>query len=166
MIIQMIPMSASIDPDLKKNLDNINKYGTSQTDIDNSIDSNNAFISEQIVSIVSDINLKTTGFTTLYTVPTGKKFFLSSLIIECTEATSITVESTIDLGFNDPDYNNFTDNLLLEGLLTSSDFYKATISAATKIMSAGDELKMNVVTASTGTSQTVKVYVSGLLRSI
>lgn len=162
MISKNIGSLANLDS-IKQAIETLNEYGVSTEDLANQVRTNS---SEFLVYESEDIDLKTTGLNTLFTVPFGKEFFLSSLIIRCTGADSITVESTIDLGFNDPDYNNFTDNLLLEGLLTSSDFYKATISAATKIMSAGDELKMNVAIASTGTSQTVKAYVSGLLRSV
>lgn len=162
MISKNIGSLSSLDS-IKQAIQTLNEYGVSTEDLVNEARVNS---SEFLVYESEDIDLKTTGLNTLFTVPFGKEFFLSSLIIRCTGADGITTEASIDLGFNDPDYDNFTSNLLLEDLLTSSDFYKATISAATKIMSAGDELKMNVAIASIGTSQTVKVYVSGLLRAI
>lgn len=164
-IVSLLPVPGTTDPNVKSNIENINQYGVNVDTLNNYINSNNQYLNKVVFEVAS-IDLKTTGLTTLYTVPTGYKFFLDQIIFECTEATSITVESTIDIGFNDPDYNNITDNLLLEDLIDTSLFFKATISGSTKIMTAGDILKMNVVTASTGTSQTVKAYVSGLLRSV
>lgn len=162
MISKNIGSLANLDS-IKQAIQTLNEYGVSIEDLANEVRVN----SSEFLSYESEeIDLKTTGLNTLFTVPFGKEFFLSSLIIRCTGADGITTEATIDLGFNDPDYDNFTSGLLLEGLLTSSDFYKATISGATKIMTAGSILKMNVVTASTGTSQTVKAYVFGLLRAI
>ena len=164
-IISLLPVPGTTDPNVKSNIENINQYGINADILNDYINSNNQYLNKVAFEVAS-IDLKTTGLTTLYTVPTGYKFFLDQIIFECTEATSITVESTIDLGFNDPDYNNITDNLLLEDLIDTTLFFKATISGSTKIMNAGDVLKMNVVTASTGTSQTVKAYISGLLRAI
>lgn len=162
MISKNIGSLSNLDS-IKQAIQTLNEYGVSIEDLANEVRVN----SSEFLSYESEeIDLKTTGLNTLFTVPFGKEFFLSSLIIRCTGADSITVESTIDLGFNDPDYDNFTSALLLEDLLTSSDFFKVTVSGSTKIMAASDVLKMNVVTASTGTSQTVKVYVSGLLRSV
>lgn len=166
MITTLISMSSSVDADVKKNLQNLNQYGVNQSNIDDSISSNNLFNTEQVVSIITDIDLKTTGFTTLYTIPTGYKFFLSSIIIECTEATAITVPAILDFGFNNPNFNNIVDNLTLLEFLASGYFWKAQVSENTIIGQPADILKINVGTASTGTSQTVKIYISGLLRAI
>lgn len=166
MITTLISMSSTVDSDVKKNLQNLNQYGVNQSNIDDSINTNNQFISEQLISIIADINLKTTGLTTLYTIPTGYKFFLSSIIIECTEATSITVPAVLDFGFNDPDYNNIVNNLTLTDFTASGYFWKAQTSENTIIGQPEDVLKVKVSTASTGTSQTAKIYISGLLRAI
>lgn len=155
--------SLSSTDSIKQAIRDLNEYGVASEDVAEEVRVNS---SEFLCFESDDIDLKVTGLTELFTVPAGKKFFLSSLIIECTEAIAMTLEATIDLGFNDPDYSNFTSGLLLEDLLTSDDFFKVTVSGATKIMSAGDILKLNVATASAGTSQSAKVYVSGLLRSI
>lgn len=109
----------------------------------------------------TSVDLKTTGNTTLYTVPTGKTFISSMLILSST-ASGITVPATISCGIAAGEVDIISD-ISLTAFTATLDAWVIPISQETRIGASTDVIKFRVATAATGTSQTAQVYLVGYL---
>lgn len=118
---------------------------------------------------VGTINLMNVANTPLYEVPSGKTLVVTKAIVICEDDDSVSVSSTIDIGGTSPTYDDiFTDivspgtvGLLAAGQYTSNASPFGTGVAI--IQPAGTQIYARVSTAATGTSQTARIILFGIL---
>lgn len=122
----------------------------------------NPQVAPSVLSVVTGIDLKTTGTTSLYTVPAGRKALITDLIIHLTTGTSVSVVASISLGTNSTDFNNIFAIYALTNLDTTDEFNKnspivAVASAAASVVT------LNVTTGATATTATARAVLIGVL---
>src|SRR5215216_5190883 len=76
-----------------------------------------------ILSQTTGIDAKSTGTTTLYTVPTGKRAYITGIIFHVTAASAITVEPTLGVGVAAGEAD-IMPSTLLTGLDTLDEIYR------------------------------------------
>jgi len=115
----------------------------------------------------TSINMKNTGNTTLFTVPTGRTAVVTKVVIIGVQRTAITVGPTWRVGTNnsvsrnDIVMDNTTDLLVSQEYLAQAGSGVSGNIAQTA--SAGQVIDFNVATGSTGTAQAYAVYLFGYL---
>lgn len=114
-----------------------------------------------ILSITTGINTKSTGATTLYTVPTGKTAIITGAYVQCTAATAITAGPTADIGVTAADIYAST---AMTALTATTKVFQYTTGGVFSSSAAGALIKLNINVAATGTSQTVSVILTGFLQ--
>lgn len=123
----------------------------------------NTPVSPTLLATVTGINAKSTGQTTLYTVPTGKTCVVTAAIIRCTAASSITNGPTASVGFTSTAYTDIyaaANMVALTG--TTSIFGYSTVGMSASAVAA-TVIKFNISSAASGTSQTIAVDLIGYL---
>lgn len=116
-----------------------------------------------ILSSTVGINAKSTGQTTLYTVPAGKTAIITQAVVRCTAASSITNGPTASIGFTSTAYSDIymPENMLaLTG--TTSIFGYSTVGMSASAVAA-TAIKFNITSGASGTSQTLSVDLIGYL---
>lgn len=113
-----------------------------------------------ILSTTTGINAKSTGTTTLYTVPTGKTAIITGAIVRCTAASSITNGPTLGIGIatNEDDIYASTN---LVALKTTTNTFGFTTVGMSRNAVATSVVKLGIDTIATGTSQTVAIDLIG-----
>lgn len=154
------------DAALKNNLANLAKYSITLNNLNSSISANNQNLNGQVVAISGSIDLKSVGATELFEIPSGYKFIIDSVIVECTECTALSTEAVVSIGSNASDYNNLISSETLTGLNAIDKFYKKEVTGAKAIIQAAESVFVKINTAMTGTSQTAIFYLLGLLRGV
>lgn len=165
-MITNIQAISTNDAALKNNLANLNTFGINLNDLNSSISANNQNLNGQVMAISGSIDLKATASTELFEIPSGYKFIIDSVIVECTECTALSTEAVVSIGSNSTSYNNLISSETLTGLNAIDKFYKKAVTGAKPIILAGDSVFLKIDTAMTGTSQTAIIYLLGLLRGV
>lgn len=109
------------------------------------------------------IDGKTTGATTLYTVPTGRQFILQHAYVIPTTVTSLTTPSTVSIGKTSSTYIDVIAATALTGLVGANTSINLAPITGASVLQAGDVLKVNVSVAAIGTAYTFSVVVTGIL---
>lgn len=112
------------------------------------------------LSTTTGINTKTTGTTTLYTIPTGKTAIITGAIVRCSAATAITVGATAGIGVATNEDDMFASTAMTN-LTTTAKVYSFTLVGISVLGNAGDAIKLGIDVAATGTSQTIVVDLFG-----
>lgn len=118
-----------------------------------------------ILASITGVDLKTTGQTTLYTVPAGKTLVLTDVIALATTASTITIAPIVRIG-KASSYNEWLPLTTLTGLDTTNKFTSLGMSAALlmhQTFAAGEVVKIDVQTGSTATTLTVTLHLLGFL---
>lgn len=118
-----------------------------------------------LLATITSINLKNTGQTTLYTVPTGKTLFLTEIVMSATAASTITIPPIIRVG-KASSYNEWLPLTTLTGLDTTNKFTQLTVSSTLlmhQTFAAAEVVKLDVQTGSTATTLTATAYLFGFL---
>ena|SRR5215208_7788735 len=115
-----------------------------------------------ILSQTTGINAKSTGTTTLYTVPTGKRAYITEIVFHCTAATAITVEPTLGVGVAAGEVD-IMPSTALTGFTALDKIYRFSPEGTYVSCAAADAIKVGIDTAATGTSMTIEVYLIGFL---
>src|SRR5574337_1220788 len=104
----------------------------------------------------TNLNLKNTGATTLYTPPNGGGafFVVRDVFIFCRAAVSITVPASISIGTNSSNFDNILPITPLTGLLSAGLIIRLTPTLSVTA-SKNIPIKINVTSAATGTTQVV-----------
>ncbi len=138
----------------------------SETLSNKTLDSTCTFLSTPtLLSTTTGIDLKTTGQTTLYTVPGGKTLVITDVIIYLTNGNTITVAAIVRVG-KTAAFNQYIDNTTLTGLSATGNYLSlgsATTLEVHSVFDAADVVKLDVTTGATATTDTVTVYVFGFL---
>jgi hypothetical protein len=122
------------------------------------------------LATVTNVNLKTTGLTTLYTVPAGKTLYIMDVLAEITAHNTVTVDGSFTIGGNDPDYNDWDggDSFGFNvPVVTGQAFYfsKAqNIATYRAVYPATTVIKFNVATGATATTYTASIHLLGFLK--
>jgi len=111
---------------------------------------------------ITGIDAKTTGTTTLYTVPTGKTAVITKAVVRCTAATAITVAPTLGIGVAAGEADIFA-SVVLTGLTTTATVWTFGASGLAVPVAAAGVIKVGIDTAATGTSQTIAIDLFGYL---
>lgn len=109
------------------------------------------------------IDGKTTGATTLYTVPSGRQFILQHAYVIPTTVTSLTTPSTVSIGKTSSTYIDVIAATALTGLVGANTSINLAPITGASVLQAGDVLKVNVSVAAIGTAYTFSVVVTGIL---
>ncbi len=127
-----------------------------------------AIISDSLIQVLAtpvSVDLKTTGATSLYTVPSGKSLILISAILRMTNADTATVPAVIGIGKTSA-YNEFRDTETLIDFDTTGDIVNISSSPSnnvTSVFAAGDIVAINVITGATATTATASATLIGYL---
>lgn len=112
----------------------------------------------QQLESTDSIDLKSTGTTTILTVPTGKTAVVTCVVVRCTAATAITDVAAAAI---DTSTETLYGSRPMTGLDTSGDVYLFNEGGRFVTLTAGTVLRLNVGTAAQGTTQTASVDVIG-----
>lgn len=116
----------------------------------------------QKVAVVTGIDATSVAVTPLFTVPAGKTFVLRTVVFHLTSYTDggRTTFAIIDIGGNDPDYNDWQTNNI--GCNTVGQFFTADSgSQVAPIYAEGTEIKLSVSVGSDATEEVYDVDVFG-----
>lgn len=116
----------------------------------------------RVLSTVTGINAKTTGATTLYTVPTSRTAVITGAIVRCTAASSITVAPTLGIGVAAGEDDIFASTALT-GLTANTKEWHFSLTGLASKNAAASVISLGIDTAATGTSQTLAVDLLGYL---
>lgn len=127
---------------------------------------NNITINPSVVPMIlgtaSGINAKSTGATTVYTVPTGKTAYITGCNVRCTAATTVTTGPACGVGTTAGTDDIFASIAI--NLLTSiSRVFSFSPFGMSVAVAAGTAIVFNVDTASVGTLQTLATDLMGYL---
>lgn len=121
-------------------------------------------------SAVTSVDLKTTGQTTLYTVPntpivSGMKFYIEDILIRINTANTVTVAPTIRIG-KSAGYTEYIGSTTLTGMDTAGQYkWLSEFMSSTDIhteFSLADVIKLDVVTGATATTLTADIHILGI----
>lgn len=118
----------------------------------------------RVLSTTTGINAKSTGTTTLYTVPTGKTAIITQATVRCTAASAITVGPTLGIGVAAGESDIYASTALT-GLIntTTANMFGFTTVGMSVTAAAAAAIKVGIDVASTGTSQTIAIDLIGYL---
>jgi hypothetical protein len=117
------------------------------------------------VAITGNVDLKSTGTTDIYTVPTGYRFITTDVYYEGIDMSGITNLGTSNIGSNATSYNNIISTYSYLIGFTNGEMRSLGPSDAA-IISAGSVIKINVTVGATATTCTVKVHLLGYLETV
>lgn len=118
-----------------------------------------------LLSTTPSVDLKSTGQTTLFTVPTGKSLLIFDIFPVVSAASAVIAAPIIRIG-KASSYNEWlalTTLTALNGVNQIVSLNAAAALAIRQIFVAGDVIKVDVQTASTATTLTVTFYLFGIL---
>ena len=121
------------------------------------------------LATVTGIDAKTTGATTLYTVPTGVSAVITGVTIRCTAADTVGGAANYSLGANSTDFNDFVGInsvvLTLANTCIDGAWYMIwmALPAFQPVYVAGKVFSIKITTGATATSQALAVDVFGYL---
>lgn len=116
-----------------------------------------------LLAKVENIDFTSTGVTTLYTVPEGKKLIIDDIVFVCTSMDAYSNNPTYNLGTNDSDYNSIVNGHFVAP--TASDYSVGVLYAVGQrsMPTGGDDVKLNITIGATATTMVVTALVFGTL---
>jgi len=102
------------------------------------------------------------GNTTIYTVPTGKQFIVSKVIIVPTTVTSLVTPSTVSLGKTSSTFVDVIAATALTGLITVNTSAILTPVLGSTVFQAGDAVVLRVSVGASGTAYSFKAIIIGV----
>lgn len=114
------------------------------------------------VSRTTGIDAKATGTTTLFTVPSGKSFIVTRLVVRCTAATAITVGPTYGVGVAAGE-DDIVASAAHTAFQVADTFVLQTPKDPAVVAASTQAIKLGIDTAATGTSMTLAVDLCGYL---
>ncbi len=121
-----------------------------------------AFGVPAILSQTTAIDAKTTGTTTLYTVPTGIKAYITEIVFRCTAASAFTVEPTLGVGVAAGEAD-IMPSTALTGFTALNKLYRFSAEGTYVSCAAADVIKLGIDTGATATTATIEVFLIGFL---
>jgi len=121
-------------------------------------------LAPNILNEVTGINLKTTGPTTLYTVPADKILYLTDIILVITAADTFATPVTVRVGL-DPAFTEWLAATSLTGLDSVGDFIslgKVAAGMIHKVFAAGEVVALDITVGAGATTLTATAYPIGM----
>lgn len=115
-----------------------------------------------ILATVNSISGTAVASTALYTVPAGKTCVVTSAIIKCTAATSITNGPTAGIG-NTTSTNTIFASSAMTALTAASTIFGFNLTGISVYTAAASVIYLNISTGSTGTSQSLSCDLIGYI---
>lgn len=118
---------------------------------------------QQRLSLIQGIDLKSVGQTTLFTVPNGKKCLIEDVILEVTAASTVTVAAVARIGKASL-YTEWITGTTLTGLDAVGEVINLARSANLLVhqtFNANDVIKFDVTVPATATSLTITAHIFG-----
>lgn len=158
MTITSQPSLSSLSTSIQQFLQAINEYGVSFDDLNSLIGTK----SNNLIAIMDNIDAKTTGATTIYTVPSGKRLVITNVFIIPETITSFSSTFALSIGTNSSNYDNLFEIKSMLGLDTLSKFWQFNnLSGLSVINEASDIIKCKITTGATATTYKIKVLLFG-----
>lgn len=123
------------------------------------------FDSSTLLATVANVDLKSTGQTSLFVVPDSNYLFITDIIVALTDATLVTITPTIGVG-KSAAYTEWQSGVQLVGLDTVGEWVSLADSSNLPIrqsFSSGEEVKFDVRTGATATTMRATIYVFGYI---
>jgi hypothetical protein len=112
---------------------------------------------------ISNVSLISTGLTTIYTVPAGKKLLLLGIVLHAMSANTVTAAPQISVGVNPSTTNIFAAETLFS-FDAIGDMYTLWPNANKFIVAnSNDVIDLNVNTAATAAVLTATIRIIGIL---
>ena len=124
--------------------------------------------SPTFISRVDDVDMKSTGQTTLLTVPDGTNLIITDIYIMCSAADTITVAPSVSVGVS-PNYDEWIGSTTLTGLNTVREYACLSESATIplrNVFAPSDVIKLDVRTGATATTFRAHVLIFGMYFNI
>lgn len=102
--------------------------------------------------------------TTLFTVPTDRRLYLTNVYLEMLSADTVTVGFTGDLGVAANGYSDWYPNMLALGTVgwvEPMEIVRSGVSSGRAVYDAGDVISWRITNSGTATSWTGRVYLEG-----
>jgi hypothetical protein len=119
--------------------------------------------SPTLISTVYDVDMKSTGQTTLLTVPDAAYLIITEVLVIVTDEDTITVAPAVSVGIS-ASYDEWIGSTTLTGLNATGEYaslsYSATIPVR-KMFSPSDVVKIDVRTGATATTFRASIQVFG-----
>ena len=113
-----------------------------------------------LLAEVTGINAKSTGTTTLYTVPSGSTVVILEVVLRCTAATDITAPAEAGVGIAAGEDDIFASQPLY-GLTATGKQFTFPNGGLAATAQSDEVIKLGIDTAATGTSQTLDADIIG-----
>lgn len=116
-----------------------------------------------ILSVTTDLDLTTTGTTTVYTVPAGKSAIVLGCLLRIKAADTVTTDAEVSIGINPSTTDLFAAETLVAVQAVNDfwSFWKDESGGA--LAGSGSLIDLNVITAATATTLDSDIYLIGLL---
>jgi hypothetical protein len=114
----------------------------------------------------TSVDLKTTGATTLYTVPAGKTLIITNLVSRITSSNTFATPATIRVG-KSPSYTEYLSATALTGLNAAGmyfDLASATALSLHNTFAAGEVVSIDVTLGAGATTLTADFDLIGYLK--
>lgn len=118
-----------------------------------------------LLNTVSGVDLKATGQTTLYTVPSGKSAIITEIVGVISSANTVAVPPAARIGLASA-YTEWMPITTFTGINATNQFFNLSSSGALLIhtlFTTGQVVKIDVTTGATATTLTGTFYVFGFL---
>ena len=120
---------------------------------------------ETKLATVTGIDAKAVATTTLYTVPSGKTFIPTSVVIRVTAFTvgAKGVQAIASFGGNSATYDDFLNSVTYTVAAVDTFIRDVLTDSAVAVQAAGDVFKISIETGSDATTETWSIDVFGYL---
>lgn len=118
-----------------------------------------------LLGTITGIDLKATGATTLYTVPSGKTVYITEIVLRITNTSGFISGATLGIGKN-ASYNEWLVATAMGALSATTQFRKLSHSAAGLIyqsFAATEVVALNITVGAVATTLTAAADVYGYL---
>lgn len=100
------------------------------------------------------------GANAVYTAPAAQKVIITKVVLRCTAATAVATPADAKVEIN-PAAGDLMDTETLIGVLAVDDQWVFVAESRGLVVPAGGQVDLTIVTAATGTSQTLEADVFG-----
>lgn len=117
------------------------------------------------LATIPGINLKNTGQTTLFTVPTGYTAIITDVIVEITASSVFAIAATGRVG-KTASYDEFIAATAFTGLSAVGNYFSLATASLLGIHTkfvAGEVIKLDITVGATATTLTGQIHVLGFL---
>lgn len=114
----------------------------------------------RLISRTTNVDFKSTGTTSLYTVPAGKNLMITQIVVIGSNVSNITAQNSQKVGSNSPNFDNWGYSLGSPGSTGNYSMHSASSASNGKIFTAGEVITVKY-TANTATNDVVTIDVIG-----